>query len=69
MILTDGVIGQMMEKVVLADYVPRLTDEEVDQKYGSWATTGRRPNRQRNIITSLELDSGRMETEQHSLPG
>jgi 2-oxoglutarate ferredoxin oxidoreductase subunit alpha len=61
MILTDGVIGQMMEKVVLADYIPRLTDEEIDEKYGSWATNGRKANRQRNIITSLEMDSGRME--------
>ena len=61
MILTDGVIGQMMEKVVLADYIPRLTDEEINEKYGSWVTNGRKPNRQRNIITSLELDSGRME--------
>jgi 2-oxoglutarate ferredoxin oxidoreductase subunit alpha len=61
MILTDGVIGQMMEKVVLADYIPRLTDEEINEKYGSWVTNGRKPNRQRNVITSLELDSGRME--------
>lgn len=61
MILTDGVIGQMMEKVILADYIPRTTDEEIEQKYGSWVTTGRKPNRQRNIITSLEMDSQRME--------
>jgi len=61
MILADGAIGQMMEKVVLADYVPRVTTEEIDEKYGSWATNGRKPNRQRNIITSLELDSVRME--------
>ncbi|HZL10063.1 MAG TPA: 3-methyl-2-oxobutanoate dehydrogenase subunit VorB [Prolixibacteraceae bacterium] len=61
MILTDGVIGQMMEKVVLADYIPRLTDEEINEKYGSWVTNGRKPNRERNIITSLELDSVRME--------
>ena len=61
LILTDGVIGQMMEKVVLADYIPRLTEEEINEKYGSWVTNGRKPNRQRNIITSLEMDSGRME--------
>ncbi|BBE17524.1 2-oxoglutarate oxidoreductase, alpha subunit [Aquipluma nitroreducens] len=61
MILTDGVIGQMMEKVVLADYIPRLTDEEINEKYGSWVTNGRKHNRQRNIITSLEMDSVRME--------
>jgi len=61
MILTDGVIGQMMEKVVLADYIPRLTDEEIDQKYGTWVTNGRKPNRERNIVTSLEMDSAKME--------
>jgi len=61
MILTDGAIGQMMEKVVLADFVPRTTTEEIDEKYGSWATNGRKPSRQRNIITSLELNSEKME--------
>jgi len=61
MILTDGAIGQMMEKVVLADFVPRTTTEEIDEKYGSWATNGRNPSRQRNIITSLELNSEKME--------
>ncbi len=61
MILTDGVIGQMMEKVVLADYIPRLTDEEINERYGSWATNGRKLNRERNIVTSLEMESVRME--------
>lgn len=61
MILSDGAIGQMMEKVVLADYIPRLTAEEIDQKYGSWVTNGRKANRKANIITSLEMDSARME--------
>ena len=61
MILTDGVIGQMMEKVVLADFIPRLTAEEIELKYGSWATTGRKSNRQRNIVTSLEMDPYKME--------
>ena len=61
MILTDGVIGQMMEKVVLADFIPRLTDEEINLKYGSWVTNGRKPNRERNIVTSLEMDSAKME--------
>jgi 2-oxoglutarate ferredoxin oxidoreductase subunit alpha len=61
MILADGAIGQMMEKVVLADYIPRLTAQEIDQKYGSWATNGKKAGRKQNIITSLELDSARME--------
>lgn len=61
MILSDGVIGQMMEKVKLRDYVPRLTNEEIEERYGSWATTGKKRDRERHIITSLELDSGRQE--------
>lgn len=61
MILSDGVIGQMMEKVKLADYQPRLTNEEIAERYGDWATTGKPATRNRNIITSLELDSARQE--------
>ncbi len=61
MILSDGVIGQMMEKVQLSEIKPRLTEEEIIKKYGTWATTGKTPDRKRNIITSLELDSSRQE--------
>ena len=35
MILSDGVIGQMMEKVVLPPFKPRRTDEEVIAQYHS----------------------------------
>lgn len=52
MILSDGLIGQMMEKVELPDQKERIT--EFDQ---SWATTGKTRDRKRNIITSLNLDS------------
>lgn len=61
MILTDGALGQMMEKVELADQKPRWTREEVLAKNGTWATTGKTSGRQRNIVTSLELDSEKME--------
>lgn len=61
MILTDGAIGQMMEKVELSDYKKRWTSEEVVEKNGSWATVGKPSTRERNIITSLELDSAKME--------
>jgi len=61
MILSDGAIGQMMEKVYLPDQKPRLTNNEVIEKYGSWATTGKTSDRERNIITSLELKSERQE--------
>ncbi len=59
-ILADGVIGQMMEKVVLPDYKPRRTDEEVEQQC-PWAATGRKMSRKNNIITSLELKPEVME--------
>lgn len=55
-ILSDGMIGQMMEKVVLPPQQPRRTDEEIASEC-PWATTGRRNMRQRNIITSVELQS------------
>lgn len=61
MILTDGALGQMMEKVELADFKPRWTDEELHEKNGSWATTGKPSSRKKNVITSLEMDSDIME--------
>ncbi|MBP6064612.1 3-methyl-2-oxobutanoate dehydrogenase subunit VorB [Bacteroides sp.] len=59
-ILADGVIGQMMEKVVLPPMQPRLTDAEVIEKC-PWATTGKTKDRKPNIITSLELQPDAME--------
>lgn len=56
MILSDGVIGQMMEKVELFDQQPRVTEFDP-----AWTITGKTPDRERNIITSLDLDSARME--------
>ena len=60
MILSDGVIGQMMEKVVLPPFKPRRTDEEVIAQC-PWASTGKTKNRERNVITSLELKPEIME--------
>jgi 2-oxoglutarate ferredoxin oxidoreductase subunit alpha len=67
MILSDGIIGQMMEKVELSDYKPRWTDEEIKKISGSWATTGKPADRDYNIITSLELDSSLQEKFNHKL--
>ncbi|MCK4570276.1 MAG: 3-methyl-2-oxobutanoate dehydrogenase subunit VorB, partial [Bacteroidales bacterium] len=64
MILSDGLIGQMMEKVIMPEHTPRWTDEEIIEKW-PWATTGKPDSRERNIITSLDLDSGRQE--QHNI--
>ncbi len=60
MILSDGAIGQMMEKVVLPPFKPRRTEEEIAREC-PWATTGRIGMRRPNIITSLELRSEEME--------
>lgn len=60
MILSDGVIGQMMEKVVLPPQKPRLTEEQIRERY-PWATMGRTKDRQPNILTSLELQPEVME--------
>jgi 2-oxoglutarate ferredoxin oxidoreductase subunit alpha len=62
LILTDGLIGQMMEKVELFDQIPRAT--EFDQ---SWVATGKTKNRNRNIITSLDLDPANMEKHNQDL--
>lgn len=55
MILSDGAIGQMMEKVVLFDPIPRRTEEELI-KQNPWAATGKPKDREHIIITSLDLD-------------
>ena len=60
MILADGVIGQMMEKVVLPPFQPRMTEDEIRAKY-PWATTGITSSRKANVITSLEIESVEME--------
>jgi 2-oxoglutarate ferredoxin oxidoreductase subunit alpha len=64
MILSDGVIGQMMEKVELKEPIPRWTEEEIKKKF-PWATTGKNNGRERNVITSLDLDPSRQE--QHNI--
>ena len=60
MILSDGVIGQMMEKVVLPPIKPRRTEEQT-KKECPWATIGRTLDREPNILTSLELKPEVME--------
>ena len=61
MILADGAIGQMMEKVVLAPQRPRKTYEELRAECDSWAAMGKPAGRGRNVVTSLELQSEKME--------
>lgn len=67
LILTDGVIGQMMEKVIVDDPKPRWSDAEIQQISGSWATTGKTKDRERHIATSLNLESEKQEIHNHHL--
>jgi 2-oxoglutarate/2-oxoacid ferredoxin oxidoreductase subunit alpha len=55
LILTDGALGQMMEKVHLAPQKER-TFKELE-----WATVGRNNGRDSNVITSLHLQPDKME--------
>ncbi|WP_080904894.1 3-methyl-2-oxobutanoate dehydrogenase subunit VorB [Parabacteroides sp. Marseille-P3160] len=59
-ILADGIIGQMMEKVVLPPFHPRRTESQIIEEC-PWAANGRKKSRKPNIITSLELDPAVME--------
>lgn len=61
LILSDGAIGQMMEKVEFKPY----TRPDIDKS--SWATTGKPPTRKRNYITSLQLQPEQMELHNHKL--
>lgn len=58
LMLSDGAIGQMMEKVQFPDYERPPFDR-------SWATTGKLKTRRRNYITSLHILPEKME--QHNL--
>ncbi len=55
MILADGALGQMMEKVVLPQEgsLPKVSKP--------WATVGKPASRKRNIITSLFIEPEKME--------
>lgn len=66
LIISDGLIGQMMEKVELFDPIPRLTDEEVTARY-PWATNGKPKGKERRIMTSLYLDPHVLEAHNHHL--
>lgn len=55
LLLSDGAIGQMMEKVEFRPY------QKPDVDKSSWATTGKPKTRERNYITSLHIQPEKME--------
>jgi 2-oxoglutarate ferredoxin oxidoreductase subunit alpha len=56
MILADGALGQMMEKVQFREYNP--LEHQIPKP---WATRGKPVTRERNIITSLHIQPEKME--------
>lgn len=54
LILSDGAIGQMMEKVKM----PAPKEYSPDKP---WATTGKKPGKPRNYLTSLYIEAEKME--------
>ncbi len=60
LMLSDGAIGQMMEKVTFHEY-------QVPEKNKPWATTGKPETRERNYITSLFIQPERMEVHNQKL--
>ncbi len=60
LILTDGAIGQMMEKVELPEPIEYKPNKP-------WATTGKTKDRDRNYITSLYIQSEDMEQKNFKL--
>lgn len=55
MILSDGALGQMMEKVILPE------EGSLPKSPTPWATTGKTKDRDHNIITSLFIQPEEME--------
>jgi 2-oxoglutarate ferredoxin oxidoreductase subunit alpha len=65
-ILADGIIGQMMEKVELRPEKPRWTREELIAN-APWSTYGKPASRERNFITSLALEADVQEVHNQKL--
>lgn len=61
MILTDGALGQMMEKVILPE------EGSLPHEIPSWATIGKPKSRKSNVITSLHIQPEKMEVINHTL--
>lgn len=60
MMLSDGAIGQMMEKVTFGKFTPNKVDKP-------WATVGKPATRERNYITSLHIKPEMLEKHNEKL--
>jgi 2-oxoglutarate ferredoxin oxidoreductase subunit alpha len=60
MLLADGMLGQMMEPVILPDSTPAVKQEDIP-KVRPWALTGTKETRPHNVIRSLYLKAEELE--------
>lgn len=60
MIYADGMLGQMMEPIVLPDLIPAVKQDEIPEQK-SWALTGTKEARPHNIVRSLFLKPEELE--------
>jgi len=54
MLLADGLLGQMMEPVILPEPIPAIKNEDIP-KIKPWALTGTKEKRPHNVVKSLYL--------------
>ena len=67
LILADGIVGQMMEKVVLPPQRPRRTEDEIRLQC-PWAACGRLDRNHRNVVTSARTRLCKNGSQQPPLP-
>lgn len=60
MVVVDGMLGQMMEPVSIPQNLGLANQEEVEAK-NTWALTGHKDRRERNVIKSLHLKQEQLE--------
>lgn len=60
MLLADGILGQMMEPVILPKAIPATKNEDIS-KIKPWALTGTKESRPHNVIKSLYLKPEELE--------
>jgi len=66
-ILTDGILGQMMEPVILPEQVPFVDSKDI-RKQKPWAITGYgNDDSKRNVVKSLRLAAEELEKHIHKL--
>ena len=60
-------MAHLLKYKVINQAFLRNNRKEIQKISGDWATTGKTPDRERHVATSLELDSAKQEIFNHKL--